>query len=398
MPRSIWLLVIGMAVSITGSSFLWPLNAIYIHDHLGKTLTVAGVVLLLNQAASVLGNLVGGAIFDKLGGYRSMLLGVSISLFAAVGLFFWHGWPHYVYLLIILGFGSGIIIPAMYAMAGSVWPEGGRKAFNALYVAQNLGVAIGSALGGFVAAYRFDYTFMANALLFIMFFLIAVIGYRTIQVQTVDISTSVIKNAGPVKNYTKLTALLILCFGYMLCWIGYVQWQSTIATYTQDLSISLEQYSLLWTVNGALIVLAQPLLAMVVKVLKSIKLQIVVGMIIFIISFLMVGTADEYAGFLSAMIILTFGEMLVWPAVPTIAHSLAPKGREGFYQGIVNSTATCGRMLGPLFGGIMVDQYGMEVLFIALVILCVIGIFTTLLYDRKLKKTEVQHSSMSANV
>ncbi len=384
-----------MAVNITGSSFLWPLNAIYIHEHLGKTLTVAGVVLLLNQAASVLGNLVGGTIFDKLGGYRSMLLGICISLFAALGLFFMHGWPHYVYLLIILGFGSGIIVPAMYAMAGSVWPEGGRKSFNALYVASNLGVAIGSALGGLVAAYSFDLTFMANAILFTIFFLIAVFGYRTIHVSG-EISTSVIKQAGQVKNYTKLTALLILCIGYMLCWVGYVQWQSTIATYTQELSISLEQYSLLWTINGALIVLAQPLVSMAVKVMRSIKLQIIVGILIFIISFSVVGTADDYAGFLTAMVILTVGEMLVWPAVPTIAQSLAPKGREGLYQGIVNSTATCGRMLGPLFGGIMVDQFGMNALFIALGVLCIISIVTTLIYDRNLKKTDVSSASINA--
>ena len=43
MPRALWLLIIGMAVNVTGSSFLWPLNTIYIHDHLGKSLSVAGL-------------------------------------------------------------------------------------------------------------------------------------------------------------------------------------------------------------------------------------------------------------------------------------------------------------------------------------------------------------------
>ena len=36
------------------------------------------------------------------------------------------------------------------------------------------------------------------------------------------------------------------------------------------------------------------------------------------------------------MIILTFGEMFVW-RVPTIANYLAPEGKQGQYQGVVNS-------------------------------------------------------------
>ncbi|MBL5768990.1 hypothetical protein B5V88_09730 [Heyndrickxia sporothermodurans] len=146
MPRSLWLLVIGMMVNVTGSSFLWPLNAIYIHDHLGKSLSVAGIVLMLNSAASVIGNLIGGNLYDKIGGFRSILLGIMITILSLIGMTFWHGWPLYPIFLTIIGLGAGIIVPAMFAMAGAVWKEGGRKAFNAVYIAQNFGVAVGSAL------------------------------------------------------------------------------------------------------------------------------------------------------------------------------------------------------------------------------------------------------------
>nr|WGD57404.1 hypothetical protein P5626_15600 [Bacillus subtilis] len=49
MPRALKILVIGMFINVTGASFLWPLNTIYIHNHLGKSLTVAGLVLMLNS-------------------------------------------------------------------------------------------------------------------------------------------------------------------------------------------------------------------------------------------------------------------------------------------------------------------------------------------------------------
>ncbi|MDQ0272253.1 MDR family MFS transporter [Cytobacillus purgationiresistens] len=388
MPRALWLLVIGMAVNVTGSSFLWPLNTIFIHDYLGKSLSVAGIVLMLNAGATVIGNLIGGALFDRIGGYRSILLGIAISIVSLIGMVFWHGWPEYIVFLTILGFGSGIVFPSMYAMAGSVWKEGGRKAFNAMYVATNLGVAIGAALAGFIASYSFELIFIANTLMYLIFLFIAVFGYRGLDTKEVQ-QTSVIQESTRFKGNVKIYALFILLIGYLLCWVGYVQWQSTIASYTQEIGISLKQYSMLWTINGALIVLGQPLINLLVKRMKSLKTQITIGILIFAVSFAVAGGADAFSGFLAAMIILTIGEMLVWPAVPTIANDLAPKGREGFYQGIVNSTATGGRMIGPLLGGVLVDLYGTSVLFSILIALLVVSIYTTLIYDKKLKQKKI---------
>ncbi|WP_230502932.1 MDR family MFS transporter [Sutcliffiella rhizosphaerae] len=385
MPRSLWLLVIGMAINVTGASFLWPLNTIYIHDILGKSLSVAGLVLMVNAGASVIGNLIGGFLFDKIGGYRSILLGISITIIALIGMTINHTWNFYIIFLTIIGFGSGIVFPSMYAMAGSVWKEGGRKAFNAMYVSQNLGVAVGAALGGLVAGIRFDYIFLANTITYAIFLIIALFGYRHIQANPI-VQTSVLDQKGKLKDHTKLYALLTICIGYLLCWMGYVQWQTTIATHTQSLGILLTQYSILWTINGALIVLAQPVISFIVKrYTKTLKTQINVGLVIFIISFAVVGVAEQYTAFVVAMIIMTIGEMFVWPAVPTVANDLAPKGREGFYQGIVNSTATGGRMLGPLMGGLLVDFYGMGMLFGILMVLMLVAIFTTTIYDRKLK-------------
>jgi MFS family permease len=65
---------------------------------------------------------------------------------------------------------------------------------------------------------------------------------------------------------------------------------------------------------------------------------------------------------------------------------LAPKGKEGFYQGIINSAATAGRMIGPILGGILVDQFGMSILIIILFFLYITSIFTTIFYDKGLDK------------
>lgn len=71
-PKSVWWLVIGMALNITGASFLWPLNTIFMKEELHKSLTIAGIVLMINSFGMVVGNLLGGSLFDKLGGYKTI--------------------------------------------------------------------------------------------------------------------------------------------------------------------------------------------------------------------------------------------------------------------------------------------------------------------------------------
>lgn len=390
MPKRVWLLIIGMLVNVTGNSFLWPLTTIYMHDHLGKSLSLAGLVLMANAGAAVVGNLLGGALFDKFGGYRSIMAGIILTLFALTGLTIWHSFLPFVVFYTIIGFSGGIVFPSMYAMVGTVWPEGGRKAFNTIYLAQNVGVALGPAMAGVLAAYSFDYIFAANLVTYILFFFIALFGFKSMSISPVS-HTSVFNEKKKIRKRAPLYALLIVSAGYFLCWVGYVQWQSTISAYTQEIGITLPQYSFLWTLNGILIVAGQPFIRPIMKRIEdNIKQQLVIGILIMVVSYIVVAFAQDFSMFIAAMAILTVGEMFVWPAVPALANQLAPKGREGFYQGIVNSVATGGRMIGPLLGGVMVDLYGMSALFGLITGLVALSIITSLLYDRPLKRERAQ--------
>ncbi|PEJ57544.1 MFS transporter [Bacillus sp. AFS002410] len=388
MPKKLWFLLIGMILNVTGNSFLWPFNVVYIHTYLGKSLSVAGLILMFNSLAGVFGNMLGGWLFDKLGGYRSILTGISITFLSILGLVINHSWTFYSCFFVVLGFGVGIVFPSMYAMVGAAWPEGGRKAFNAIYVAQNLGVAIGTALGGMVADFNINYIFSANLLLYIVFFLVALFGFRDIGVPKVVNEIQVAQSEKQKFSFTpSVKALMIVCCAYVLCWLVYVQWQTTIASEMQNLHIGLKKYSLLWTINGALIVVAQPIISSAIRKYKlSMRKQMLFGIGFFIASTIFVSTAHQFSMFITGMIILTIGEMFVWPAVPTIANMLAPKDRVGMYQGIVNSAATVGRMLGPVIGGAVVDTFNMRVLFIVLVVFLGISMIFSVLYERLAKK------------
>lgn len=381
MPKSVWWLVIGMALNITGSSFLWPLNTIYMNEELNKSLTVAGLVLLINSMGMVAGNLLGGTLFDKLGGYKTILLGTAICLFSTTLLNLFHGWPWYAVWLVLLGFGGGLIIPAIYAMAGAVWPNGGRQTFNAIYLAQNIGVALGAALGGFVAELSFNYIFIANLCMYILFAIVAIFNFNInleIKVKPNDSLTLFAK-----ENRPQLLSLLLICAMFSICWIAYIQWESTIASFTQQINISMGQYSLLWTVNGILILVAQPLILPIIRLLKgNLKYQMYIGIAIFILSFFVTSFAQQFSIFMIGMVILSLGEMFVWPAVPAIAHKLAPTGKEGAYQGYVNSASTIGKAIGPVFGGVIVDTFNMQIMFLAMMALLFIALGFVYLFGK----------------
>lgn len=387
MPKQVWLLIIGMLVNVIGSSFLWPLNTIYMNEYLGQSLSMAGFVLLLNAGAGVIGNLVGGVLFDKIGGYWSIFAGSVLSLLSLVGLVLWHDWPTYVWFLVLLGFSSGIVFPAMFALVGSVWPEGGRKAFNAIYLAQNLGVAIGPALAGLVASYNMEAIFSINLVFYIIFFLIAAIGYVGLDKIGKDNTTETDEEEVQLTSKAPFYSLLLVSSALFLCWMAYSQWSTTLSSHTQNMGLSLKQYSLLWTINGLMILLLQPIISPLIKRWQNrIKMQLFFGIIVMMFSFILILFAENFTMFAVSMMIITVGEVFVWPAVPTIASQLAPKGKDGFYQGIVNSASTLGKMIGPFVGGIVVDQHGIPALILILCILFVVAIIPAVFYDRPMKK------------
>lgn len=384
MPKQVWLLIIGTLINTIGNSFLWPLNSIYIHDHLGKSLTVAGVVLMLNSLAGVFGNLVGGFLFDKLGGYKAILIGVVLNLGSISLLTFWHDWPQYVIFLAMLGFSGGIVYPALYAIAGSAWPEGGRKAFNSIFLANNVGVAIGPALAGIIADFQFEYVFYANLTFYALFLILVVTAFK--RFDTNQVTTKSIANEARDREKGPIVAIAILSISLIICWLSYSQWSATISSYTQGLGMSLSQYSLLWTINGFLIVAVQPIIKpLITRWEKKIKHQLVLGLVLMSASFGVVYFAQDFKMFVAAMVILTFGEVFFTPVIPLIANKLAPQGQQGFYQGLVNSASTVGRMIGPVLGGFMVDMYGMQVLMLFLAIFILVAIIPCLVYDRALK-------------
>ncbi|MFP3389890.1 MFS transporter [Brevibacillus sp. SIMBA_040] len=370
-PSSIRLLAIAAVIFSTGMACIWPLVTIYIHDFLGKPLTVAGFLLLLNQGAFLVGSLVGGMLFDRWGKMRTIILSSAGIILMSVCLGLTHDFTIYTILFLLNGLFYGTLSPVINALAVVMWPEGGRKGINMIYVALNAGVAAGAALGGILASVSFAWTFFGNAfaqiIVLAMFAFILPQHVKAMAVKAKNKEEQLTQGADKTGMKTPPTqpakrvawgALVMLCGGLLISWIVYVQWTTVLSAYMQSLGISLRQYSLLWTINGGLILFGQPLIAWVIRrYARTLKAQMLLGSYVFVLSMLILSQTTSYAGFVAAMFVMTLGEMLVWPAVPAVAAKFTPEGQEGFIQGLVSGTGSAGRMLGPLLGAFIFQNF-----------------------------------------
>ncbi|TLQ50802.1 MFS transporter [Lacticaseibacillus casei] len=369
-----WLLT-GALLSSIGMSFIWPLTSIYLHNRLGISLTIIGIVLLLNSLGSVIGSIVGGRLYDQGDPYRLTLFGVGLTGLVLIGLTFWHGWPAYCIWLTLLGIGSGWNITMVNSLGTSLRSKDGRYVFTMLYFAQNVGVVIGTALVGFVYDISVTLLFLIAVILYSLFFTVVLTKFRPAakipQAQPKEVTATAEKPSLPAANKLMLTTFF---FALLVFWLMYQQWSSNLSVYMTSLGIPLRNYSFLWTLNAALIVFIQLFLNWFNEHVNGIRIiyQILFGLVMVAISFLILITARTYSFFVIAMIALTTGEATASPAIPALVNDLTPRAIKGRYQGFVNSWGSVGRALGPLFGGLVIDWLSYRSLFI----IAAIGVFT----------------------
>ena len=373
-----WLLLGELATWI-GSSFVWPLTSVYLNKQLHISLSVIGVVLFCNCASNVLGSLLAGRLYDRLNPYPLIVTGLGLDALVLFLMAFFHGWPEYWFWLILTGCISGWNGTLINSIATSLRKYSGRYVFNLIYFAQNVGTVTGTLLVGYLYDFSIEFLFILAASLFAIACVNAAIHYRPINTfhqnrKKNGIKKGVKQKVDPMPKYN-----VMLMVGFLISlavtWLMYMNWESNLSVYMVSLGIPFHLYSLLWTLNGAVIVIIQVILARYPNLFKSLFQQIIFGTLMFAISFATLIFAKDFAHFALSMFILTMGEATAFPAVPAYINDLSPINSKGKYQGEINVARGIGQAFGPLFGGMIIDRAG----YIPFFIIAACGIFLVVL-------------------
>ncbi|USS90369.1 MDR family MFS transporter [Fructilactobacillus carniphilus] len=366
----------------SGAALMWPLTTVYMHNTLHESLTVAGVVLFIMSCFMVLGNYLGGRLFDRWSPYKTAIISISIALAAVVVLIFSHGWPMFAIMLFVYGLGEGSSLTILNAYAAKVRSKSTRQVFNSVYIGVNLGVVIGTAAVGYLMKYGVGVVFAVASFFYVILLIMTILEFNVkfppVQVHRHQQPDAQV-DMGPAPQPNPRLIWLI-CGMVFFIYLSYTLWESVMPVHMQDLHISFEQYSFIWPINGLLIVIGQPLINRIGMRFRMVP-QIAFGVTLFASTFFMLIWARQYHWFIIIMIILTIGEMNGLPAIPAWIDSLADPRSKGQYQGMFNVFMSFGRAVGPLFGGLMVEWLNYSILFALAGLSILIALAVVLFYN-----------------
>lgn len=421
-------------INSTGGALMWPLTTLFVHTQLNRPLADAGFVILMQMLGGFFGQLLGGGLYYRLG-VRKLLIGAlaATSLLQLSLVVTAHAdWWLYVMTMTVLGLTNSASMPAIQSFVGFRWADRRDELFNVIYVGNNVGVALGTALSGVLADISFNLTFVLNGLTsagFALFF------YRFLRGQSEESAAAgavngTVETGTPVNGasangesadgangeekataaraqrgilpersiWEKLSAYRIYLFmsvGTLFIWLANSLWGTGVAPHIADQGMNFSMYSLLWTLNGVLIFAAQPITSWMKRTIAvPLTSQLTWSAIFYGLAYVVIWFLPFYSGFLLAMALATLGEMLVSPAVPAFLSARA--GREApFYMGVSGGIASIGRMIGPYVLGLTYDHGGLDGVSFISVFIAVLAVLSFIMHAAlQRKERSPQHDMM----
>ncbi|GKQ42454.1 MFS transporter [Companilactobacillus sp. RD055328] len=373
-----WLLILNTTFNMV-LGFILPVNTIFINKNLGEPLMTAGFVLMVYSGTMMVGNAIGGVMFDKFSKRGTLLIGYAISITCLLIMSFHHVWPSYAFILAVLGFGMGLSYTAINAytafMAEQAYGDT-RVIFNNMYLAANMGIALGSTAVGFIFKASIFWTFFTPVIFFALSIIIVltkgnVLNYVNDKKDSTERkNTSDIIEHDPralIGNKRFVLNLMIISLSVFLVWVGYSQWDSNMSVYILDQGLTTRDYGLVFTANAASLLIIQPIVnRFISKIFKQFKYQLLLGTVIMGSSFLLLPSARTFWAFIVSMLVLTLGESMVFPTIPALLSKLSTRKNRGTIQSIYSIFGSLGRAAGPYVGSLIITWVSYSSLFIAI--------------------------------
>ncbi|WP_068778875.1 MFS transporter [Paenibacillus sp. GM2] len=384
-PREVKIFLVASLISSAGGALMWPLITMFVFKVLGRTVTDAGLAVLVMSLGGIFGQLLGGSLYHRLGVKRLIVGGVGLNALFLLLLPYGSGhWHLFLLLMCLIGFFNSMALPAIQAFIGFRFTERRAELFNIIYVANNIGVALGTAISGFLAQISYNLSFILNGLISALFAGFFWIYLNKVQKTQGKFHVEKKKEHAHKKNNWNLMLnykiYLFMGLGSFFIWLANCVWNNGVSPYTISRGMPEWNYSILWTLNGILIFVAQPLISWVKRVFAATELrQMTASAIFYMLGYVMILGFHTYPSMVLAMVLITLGEMLISPAIPSFISDHTGKSAP-FYLGLVGGMGVAGRVVGPYAMGVLFDWNGLVPVAALAVLISILSIASFLIH------------------
>ena len=366
LPRPFWYLWAGTVFNRVGS-FVVPFLALYLTGSRDVTVGQAGLVLSVLGLGSAVSQPVGGVLADRIGRRRTIVLGLTSSAAALLVLGAADGLLAIGGAALAYGLCLDLMRPAVQAAIADLVPDADRpRAFALQFWAINLGFALATLLGGFLAERGFWLLFVLDAL--------ASVGFALLVLRGVP-ETRPSRVAGVVGRLRDVVAdrlLLALVLSVVAGATVYLQCYSTLPIVLDRDGLGPQGYGTALALNGVLIIVLQPLLLGVLG-RRGRGPLLLAAMLLQGAGFGLTAFADDLPGHLLAITVWTVGEVLQAGQLGALVASIAPVHLRGRYLGVFGMSFGVAATLAPLVGTQVLDRFGEPALWGGSFVLCAVA-------------------------
>lgn len=361
-PFQFWLMFFGLIISSTGTTMVWPFLTIYASEKLLLPLAAVTSLMTFNSVSGLISSIVAGSLVDRFGRKGMMVIGLLGMAVVYLGYIpaieFWQ-----FALLMLL---SGIFNPLYRVgtdaiVADMIEPENRTQAYSLTRMGRNVGVALGPILGGLVLSRSYNIGFVSASVALTFFGLLTIIFLKeTLQrdegksKDSLRDQLKVVSQALQNKAFTRMIAsftMMDICATLM--WV-------VLAVYIkQNFGIGEAQYSWIPTTNALMVIFLQVAITRVSQRHSPTRVM-PVGAAFYAIAMIFVAVSSSFWGFLLAMIIMTFGELVAVPTATAYVANLAPPDQRGRYLGFFGLTWYIALSVGPMGAGFLSDKIGIQ--------------------------------------
>ena len=342
-----------------------PFLVVYLTRELHFTAAQAGFAFALYGAAAIFAGPLSGWLSDRIGALPVMRVSLLLSGLIVLVYPMARSITAVYVATIIWAACSELFRPASLAAITHVVSAEQRKSAYALNrLAINLGMSIGPALGGFLATVSFRSMFVVDGGTTILAALVLMLARWT--ASTGGAALHPHTHQREAKAILTDKRLLVFLFAEFLVAIVFYQHESTLSLFMVNyLNFSPAFYGALFTINTLLIVALEVPLNQATADWPA-AWALVIGCALFALGFGGLAIVGSAAGILVTVVLWTFGEMMLFPAMAAYLGDIAPPARRGVYMGAYSMSLSVALTLGPWLGTQMLASWGPTTLWLVM--------------------------------